>query len=347
MSTRDRVAFVAVAAGLIMALGVPTASAQTTAQSGIEGRITDETGAVLPGVTITISSPALQTPQVASTTDRDGRYRFTALPAGVYRVVYKIPGFKTVNREEVRLAVGFVATLDVKMSIGTVEETINVIAASPVVDVRTTTVSTNFSQEALERVPTTRTMWNILNLSPGIRMTSATPDVGGSQTGTQAGYSNYGSGRGGNRPTLDGVETREVSESAGFYYDFGAFEEVQVKAMSNDAEMPLSGTNFVGIIKSGGNDFHGGTVFYWETPKIQSDNVDDDLRARGVGTGNPLKQYLDLNADLGGRIIRDRLWFYGGARKTRIRTGLVGYSRTAGPDGVYGYSRRRTRRIPQ
>ncbi len=311
--------------------------AQTTNRSGIEGKVSDASGAVLPGVTVSIASPALLREQEISVTDERGRYRFAALPAGLYTITYELSGFQTVTREAVRLEAGFVATIDVSLAVGAVVETVTVTGESPVVDVRTTAVATNFNRDALENLPTSRTMWQVLQMSPGMRITSATPDVGGSTVGSQQDYANYGGrGAGGNRPTLDGVDTRETESFAGFYYDYGAFEEVQIKAMGNDAEVSVSGTNFVGIIKSGGNDYHGSFLYAWETPKLQSGNVTDALRTQGITEGNPLKQYYDLNADLGGRLVRDRLWFYVGGRRQLIRSGKIGYARTAGPDGVYG-----------
>ena len=178
-------------------------------------------------------------------------------------------------------------------------------------------------------------MWQVLAMVPGLRVIS-TPDIGGSAVGTQQGYQTYGTSNGGNRPTIDGVDTREVTGGAGFYYDYGAFQEVQVKAMGNDAEVPVPGTNFVGILKSGGDTFHGSGFFAWETPRLQSSNVDDALRAQGISDGNPLKSYHDGNVDLGGPIMRQRLWFYGSYRNQEIRQGLIGYVRNAGPDNVLG-----------
>lgn len=336
MFARGHWSFV-IATALLGLLLVPGAQAQTTSRSGIEGKVSDATGAVLPGVTVTITSPALLGGQDVAVTDREGRYRFTALPAGVYVIAYELAGFQTMRREDLRLEGGFVATVDVKLTVSGVAETLTVRGESPVVDMRTTAVATNFNRDALENLPTSRTMWQVLQMSPGLRITSASPDVGGNTVGSQQGYANYGSrGAGGNRPTIDGVDTRETESSAGFYYDYGAFEEVQIKAMGNDAEVSVSGTNFVGIIKSGGDTYHGSFFYAAESPAWQSDNVTDPLRAQGVTAGNPLKQYYDLNADLGGRLVKEKLWFYAGARRQRIRTGLIGYSRTAGPDGVYG-----------
>jgi hypothetical protein len=324
---------------LCVGFAVPAAHAQTISRSGIEGKVTDQSAGVLPGVSVTITSQALLGGQETAVTDGEGRYRFSALPAGVFGLTFELAGFQTLKREGIRLETGFVASIDVKLSVGAVTETVTVTGESPVVDVRTTAVATNFNRDALENLPTSRTMWQVLQMSPGMRITSASPDVGGNTVGSQQGYANYG-GRGGsgNRPTIDGVDTREESNSAGFYYDYGAFEEVQVKAMGNDAEVSVSGTNFVGIIKSGSNKYHGSAFYSYESPDFQSNNVTDELTAQGITEGNPLKEYYDVNADLGGRLIRDKLWFYAGGRKQRIKTGLIGYSRTAGADGVFGTS---------
>jgi hypothetical protein len=306
--------------------------AQTTDRSGIEGKVSDQGGGVLPGVTVTIASAALQGGSRSTVSEADGAYRFAALPAGTYQLSFELAGFATVKRE-VRLDTGFVATVNEAMKVGAVTETLTVTAESPVVDIRTTAVSTNLGKEALEQLPTSRSMWQVMNLAPGLRVTGA--DVGGTGAGTQQNYSNYGTSTGGNKPSLDGVDTREDAGGAGFYYDYGAFQEVQIKAMGNDAEMPVPGTNFLGILKSGGDTFHGSGMYSWETPSLQADNVTDELKARGVTSGNPLISYHDANVDLGGPILKRRLWFYASYRNQDIRQGVLGYYVTPGVPGEY------------
>ncbi len=306
--------------------------AQTTDRSGVEGRLVDEGGGVLPGVAVTLSSTALQGGSRSITTDDDGRYRFTALPAGTYQVSFELGGFTTVKRE-VRLVTGFVATVNETMKVGSLTESLTVTAASPVVDIRTTAVSTNLGKEALEALPTSRSIWQVMNLAPGLRVTGA--DVGGTAAGTQQNYSNYGTSTGGNKPSIDGVDTREDAGGAGFYYDYGAFQEVQIKAMGSDAEMAVPGTQFLGIIKSGGDQFHGSAMYSFETPRLQANNVTDALRARGVTGGNPLKGYHDANVDLGGPVWKQRLWFYGSYRNQRVRQGVLGYYTSPGVPGEY------------
>ncbi len=330
MRMRGWIVWTVALAGLVAA---PAALvAQTTDRSGIEGKVADQGGGVLPGVTVTIASPVLQGGSRSTVSEGDGAYRFAALPAGTYQLTFELAGFATVKRE-VRVDTGFVATVNEAMKVGAVTESLTVTAESPVVDIRTTAVSTNLGKEALEQLPTSRSMWQIMNLAPGLRVTGA--DVGGTGAGTQQNYSNYGTSTGGNKPSLDGVDTREDAGGAGFYYDYGAFQEVQIKAMGNDAEMPVPGTNFLGILKSGGDTFHGSGMYSWETPSLQANNVTDSLKARGVTFGNPLVSYHDANVDLGGPILKRRLWFYASYRNQDIRQGVLGYYATPDVPGEY------------
>jgi hypothetical protein len=316
---------------LVLALWTAAAAAQTTDRSGIEGKVTDSSGGTLPGVTVTISSPALQAPQLTTVTGGDGEYRFTRLPAGLYNISYELSGFQTIRREGVRLGVGFTATIDVSLPVGSVEETLTVVGESPLVDVRSTTTQTNISKELIEALPTSRSYYEVLNLASGIR--SNTIDVGGSATGGgRTGGTSYGTLSGGYAPMLDGVNTMATAG----YFDVGALEEVIVRTGGSDAEVAVPGYTFLGVVKSGGNDFHGGGLLQWQTPRLQSNNLDDFLRSQGARSGNEMDRYYDANGDIGGRFIRDRLWFYTSARQQELRARVLGYSIDPGPDGRYG-----------
>jgi len=128
------------------------ATAQSTDRAGIEGKVADDSGGVLPGVTVTITSTALQGGARSAITDVEGRYRFSALPAGNYQVAFELAGFAAVKRDQ-RLDTGFVATLNERLAVGGVKESVTVSAVSTVVDIRTTAVSTNLGKEALESLP--------------------------------------------------------------------------------------------------------------------------------------------------------------------------------------------------
>lgn len=302
--------------------------------ASIQGKVTDNTAGALPGVTVTVSSPSLQVREIAAVTSADGTYRLVNLPPAVYRISYELSGFQTVVREGVRVSAGFAARIDTVMEIGALKETVTVSAASPVVDVSATTGTTTLTKEMLETMPNSRTLWQALAMTPGIRMTGA-PDVGGNLLKDDLGYSNYGT-RGQNTPEVEGIQTREADSGTGMYNDYSAIEELVVRAAGSGPETGTPGVNFIVVVKSGGNDFHGAYGAFGQTAGMQSENLSEALRAQGIGRGNPQKYYWDFNGDLGGRIIRDKLWFYGALRDSRSVSEVIGYSRTPGPDGVYG-----------
>ena len=311
-----------------------TPLAAQTGTGDIEGIVTDASGSTLPGVTVTATSPALQVPDVTVVSEGDGTYRLRNLPAGVYALRFNLSGFRTVVRSDLRLTTGFVASINVELSVGGIEETLTVTGQSPVVDVKTTASQTTFTQELLNTAPVTRTMWQVLGMTPGVRLGSL--DIGGNTTGSQTAYSSYGQG-GAGATMMDGFDTsHDGAGISAFYLDYTAFEEVQVKALGAGADVPNAGTVFQGIVKSGGNQFHGRYVFGGQSEGMTGDNVDDALRAQGIRNGDKLKNYYDLSADLGGRIILNKLWFYGNYSRQSITKTLLGYSESPGPDGTFG-----------
>src|SRR5262245_40731356 len=128
----------AIIAMLSLAVAAPAAGQTSGASASIVGQVTDESGAVLPGVTVTATSPALQVPQVVAITNERGEYRVTPLPIGTYTVEYGLSGFQTVRREGMRLTAGFVASIDIALKVGSLEESVTVSGVSPVVDVHST-----------------------------------------------------------------------------------------------------------------------------------------------------------------------------------------------------------------
>jgi hypothetical protein len=307
------------------------------AQSGIgdiEGTITDTSGSALPGVTVTARSPALQVPEVTVVSEGNGNYRLRNLPTGVYELRFNLTGFRGVVRSDLRLTAGFVASINVEMAVGGIEETLTVVGESPVVDVKTTASQTTFTQELLETAPVTRTMWQVLGMTPGVRLGSL--DIGGNTTGSQTAYSSYGQG-GSGATMMDGFDTsHDGAGISAFYLDYTAFEEVQVKALGAGADVPNAGTTFQGIVKSGGNEFHGRYVFAGQSEGMTGNNVDEELMAQGIENGDKLKSYYDFSADLGGRIIRNKLWFFANYSRQSIEKVLLGYAQAPGPDGRFG-----------
>jgi hypothetical protein len=280
------------------------AIAGQTEEAGVLGQVTDETGAVVPGVTVTASSPALQTREVSSVTNERGEYRLSPLPIGTYDVTYTLSGFQSIKREGVRLTVGFIAKLDVSLKVGSLEETVTVASASPLVDTTSTATRTELTRERLELVPSSRSgLISLMALAPGVRPNL---DVGGNIFNATINFHAFGQD-GESWQAVEGVVTTSPNSGnqGGNYWDSNAFEEAKVQTVGNGADIPVRGIGINAIIRSGGNDFHG-SGYYAGTNYHFASNP-------GLA-GNPINSRYDVNGDLGGRIVRDKIWFYSAGR---------------------------------
>ena len=219
---RDRFVPVALVIALVLGLALPAGAQELRGR--ITGVVSDNTGAVLPGVSVTVSGPALIQAQT-TVTSADGSYRYPALPPGLYTVSFELSGFQTLRREEIRLGLNQTLSVDVQLQLSSLQESITITGESPVVDVKNTTVGTNFTKELLQDIPNARDIWAALAQAPGFQMTGY--DVGGSRTGTQTGYQTYGvSGQ--NKTLFEGINVTEGQDANAGYFDFGSFEEFQL-----------------------------------------------------------------------------------------------------------------------
>lgn len=311
---------------LCMAAAAVPAFAQVSATTGsINGRVSDATGGVLPGVTVTIGSPSMLGSR-SDVTGADGTYRFPGIAPGVYTVTFELGGFGTVVREGVSVGLGFTATINTELKVASLEETVTVTGASPIVDVSSTTTAASFGEERLASLPNARDFWTVLAASPAMVMGFI--DVGGSAAGTQTPYAAYDTKTDQHRPMVEGIVNTEGTGGAGFYYDYGAIDEVAVETKGHTAEMPWPGvwSNF--IAKSGGNEYHAKFYGDYQNPNIQSTNIDDadtflcpggrcgDLQPSDL---NRLESYRDLNGDVGGYLKKDTLWWYGSLRNQNVK----------------------------
>jgi len=303
--------------GLMLAAIALPASAQEF-RGRINGVVLDNSQAVLPGVTVTATSPALIQPQV-TTTSEDGTYRFPALPAGLYVLTFELPGFQTFKRENIRVVINTTLSVDATMSVAALQESVTVSGESPVVDTSTTTVGTNFTKELLTEIPNARDIWAALSQAPGFQMTGY--DVGGSHTGTQTGFIAYGVDD--QRTTrIEGVNTTEDTSANAGYFDFGSFEELQVSGAGNMADQDTPGSSMNITVKSGGERFSGMWYNDWEGKNLISDNVPGTFKTGfqrddkgffvrvGLQRGNPIDRQYDINANLGGPIWKKKIWFF-------------------------------------
>lgn len=315
MVTRGTFAFVV---GLLVTLTLPVGAQEFRGR--INGIVTDNTMAVLPGATVTATSPALIQPQL-TTAGADGIYRFPALPAGVYTLVFEMPGFQKITRENIRVVINTTLTVDAQLTVATLQESVTVSGESPIVDSSTTTIGTNFTKELLTEIPNARDIWAAMAQAPGFQVTGY--DVGGSHTGTQTGFVTYGVSQQ-NTTRIEGVNTSEGASANAGYFDFGSFEEFQLGGAGNMADQDVPGASMNITIKSGGNRVTGMWYSDFENDKTISDNVPDAFRTRferddngfftrtvgGLTRGNPITKQYDINFNVGGPIWKNRAWFF-------------------------------------
>jgi hypothetical protein len=308
-----------------LALVVSAVPATAQVQTGeIFGRVTDNTGAVLPGTTVTVVGPALIKPMVAITSET-GSYQFPRLPIGTYTVTFDLAGFRRVVREGVRVDIGFSAQINQQMAISTVQEEVTVTGESPVVDTRSTTAKTSFDLETLQSIPSARDPWVMLERVPNIAVDRI--NVGGTQSGQQSGYISRGSGSGNNKWSLDGVDITDMSAvgASPIYYDFDMLQEMQVVTGGADASQQTAGVGINFVTRSGTNRFRGTGRLYAVDDKFQSDNLTDEVKRGGVGGGAPIQAIKDYGFELGGPIRSDRLWYWGSYSKQDIKAGIPGF----------------------
>jgi hypothetical protein len=322
---------------LFLVLATPTPSASQTLQVGtIAGTIIDPSGGVVPGVTVTLTSPALVTRR-STVTDSAGGYAFPSLPLGDYTVTFELTGFKKVVREGLTVTAARTLTIDVALEAGNLSETVTVVGGPPTVDVTNTNVATSIDADALQMIPTARDVWAILqNLAPQIVLDRE--DVGGSQGGLQAVFSAFGSTWHQNTYALNGVNVTDpaASGAAAFYYDYDSFQETQVSTAQHSAEVGTPGVYYNIIVKSGTDRFHGGSAYYFENESMVSDNLTAELKEQGVSSGSSINLFSDWTGQLGGPLAKNRVRFFTSWRDWRIHRDVVDFPESEDTDMFSG-----------
>jgi hypothetical protein len=284
------------------------ASAQSFA-----GAVRDTSGAVLPGVTVEASSPALITKVRTGVTDDAGQYRIPDLPPGTYRITFSLSGFATVIREGLVLSGAGVMTIGAEMRVGAIAESITVTGEAPVVDVQTARQQTTINGDIVRALPASRSYGNYIAAIPAIQ---ATGFGGGAAT-----INNFFSARGGRNTEgliqLDGMNVGAPGNGggvSGYLYDMSNSSEVQVAISGGLGEADRGGPVFNIIPKTGGNTFSGMGFTSYAGKWGQSSNIDDRLRSLNFNEQPALIKSYDANLAVGGPILRDRIWFYANSR---------------------------------
>ncbi len=276
---------------------------------GISGAVTDNTGGILPGVTVTAASPALIEGERIAITDGQGLYSIVDLRPGLYTVTFTLPGFTTVVREGIELSTGVTANIDSAMSVGGIEETITVTGATPVVDVQNVRRQTAVTDEVLSTLPmSTKHVNNLVTLTPGF---TGLADVGGRYS-SQVGGSFHG--KRGTKVAFDGMGVENTSGNSSYQINAAAVEEMVLQTSGIGADTNADGPVVNIVPKEGGNQFSGIAAGFYANDSMEGANLTADLQSRGVTTSNKTLKMWDQSLSLGGPIMRDRVWYFVAAR---------------------------------
>src|SRR5262245_15870066 len=267
---------------LALVVGLAAPAAAQTGASGIAGVVRDTSGLVLPGVLVEASSPALIEKVRSVTTDGEGQYKIIDLRPGVYSVTFSLTGFSVFKRENVELSANFTASINAEMKVGALEETITVSGQSPVVDVQNVATRNLISREALDTVPTNKTLEAFAALTPGVTMAAIGQDVGGSKGETYVQLRIHGTRTGDNKTLLDGFETNDYSGRV-FVPNPAAASEVSIELGNRPGEAPANGVYVNFVPRDGGNLFHGTLFGTYTGPGFQSEpELSDVMVSRGL-----------------------------------------------------------------
>jgi hypothetical protein len=303
---------------VVVLISVAGSAAGQSPAGSIVGRVADETGLPLPGVSVTLQGADISE---TFTTDVEGRYRFLELAPGGYKITTTLQGFTTTVRDRIAVTVGQVVDLPMTMKVGAFEQVVNVTAASPVVDATQTGVSTNVSADELANVPSSRDPFAVLRSVAGVLVDRV--NIGGNETGQQATFVSKGTRPQDSVWTLDGVAITDMTltGSSPTYFNYDNFEAVHVATAGQAITQPTGGAGINFIVKRGTNLFHGGVRGYFDNDSLEASNVPDELAAAGVtpATADHNKQISDYGFDLGGPIARDKAWFYGSYSTQDVR----------------------------
>jgi hypothetical protein len=294
---------------LALALLVPAAA---HAQASIVGTVKDNTGAVLPGVTVEAASGVLIEKVRTTATDGNGRFQLVDLRPGAYIINFALTGFNTFRRDGVVLSGSSTVTVDAELRVGALEETVTVTGESPVVDVRSTTRQQVLDAEVIDALPSSRNYQELARLIPGT--VGGGVDVGGREIQDVGGsVTVHGSRTTDQRVTLNGINTMTLQAGGGIggqIPDVGSAGEITIDTSSLSADLPTGGVRINFIPRDGGNRFRSSTFFTFSNGALQGDNYSSSLQAAGLDAPNKIKQNWDLNESFGGPFRRDRLWFW-------------------------------------
>ncbi len=303
------------------AVGAAPVATSQTATGNIYGTVTDESGAVLPGATVSLVATQIGGAPRTTTSGTTGDFRFLNLDRGNYKLSVALKGFSTANREVV-VTTGVNINLDFSMKLAGMGESVTVSGETPMVDTKKVGTATTFGKDDLSKVPQGRDPWAILNAVPGVIVDRVS--IAGNEAGQQSIFVGKGAQFTDTMWSYDGVTITDVTSygASSSYFDFDSFDEVNVSTGGGDLKVQTGGVGLNFVVKRGTNDFHGALRSYFSHDDMQSTNTPSELAGdSGLRNGNAdsIEQIHDYGFELGGPIIKDKLWFWGAYNKNDIR----------------------------
>ncbi|HET9831538.1 MAG TPA: TonB-dependent receptor, partial [Vicinamibacterales bacterium] len=304
---------------LLLVLALVPAFALAQGQSGsIAGVVKDATGAVLPGVTVEASSPALIEKTRSVVTDGSGAYKIIDLRPGTYTVTFTLTGFGSVKREGIELTAAFTANVNADLKVGAVEETITVSGASPIVDTQNVVQKQTSTREVMDALPTDRNFVSFAAMTPGVFVTGVSQNVGGSIPETGMNLVVHGSRAADSLIMVDGMPIINGSGQGGLQYgnylNNSLAQEITFQTGGNNAEFERASVMSNFIPKEGSNVFRGSFDSRYTNYHLEANNLDATQFAQGLKSPNLVNKIWDINPVAGGPIFKDRMWIFGGYR---------------------------------
>jgi hypothetical protein len=305
---------------LVWVAALPTAAG---AQSAIAGTVRDTSGAVLPGVTVEAASPVLIERVRTAVTNDQGQFTIVDLRPGTYALTFTLTGFNTFVRQGLELPTDFTATINAELRVGTLEESVTVTGESPVVDVSSTARVQVLSREALDAIPSGRSIFAMGQLITGVSLN--VPDVGGSRAMQQTYMSTRGLTSANNIVQVDGMMINGLDGDGAVqqYINNAMVQEMSYQTAGAGADVSPGGIRVNIIPRDGGNRFSGAFFSAWSDGRWQSDNLTSELVTRGLRAADRIEHIYDFNVSEGGPIRRDKIWFFASARKWSVNAPIA------------------------
>ena len=303
---------------MLVAVALIAAPALARAQASIAGQVKDASGAVLPGVTVEASSPALIEKVRSVVSGGTGQYRIELLPPGTYTVTFGLPGFSTVKRDGIELTGTFTATIDAELRVGTVEETITVSGETPIVDVQSATRQRVIDRELIDKLPAGRSPFAQMALIPGVTVAANNQDVGGAlQLSGAIAMQVHGTNGASQLLLENGLSTAALVSPANsqITFNMAASQEIAVDYSGAGADNNAGGVKMNVIPREGGNSYNGTLFVNGTTGALQGSNFSDALQQAGLRSPDAIRRLYDINPGFGGPLQRNKLWFYASGRR--------------------------------